>query len=92
MEQPMYYWVPSIAPSGMTYVTSDKYPEWKGHLLVGSLVFQYLEYLEIENNQVIKREKLFDGIGRMRNVRQGPDGYIYLAVENEGILRIVPKS
>lgn len=92
MEQPMYYWVPSIAPSGMTYITSDKYPEWKDNLLVGSLVFQYLERLEIKNNTVIKREKLFDGIGRMRNVRQGPDGYIYLAVENEGILRIVPKS
>ncbi len=92
MEQPMYYWVPSIAPSGMTYVTSDKYPEWKNNLLVGSLVFQYLERLEITDNKVVAREKLFEGVGRMRNVRQGPDGYIYIAVENEGILKIVPKS
>ncbi len=92
MEQPMYYWVPSIAPSGMAYVTSDKYPEWKDNLLVGSLVFQYLERLEVKNNKVVAREKLFEGVGRMRNVRQGPDGYIYIAVENEGILRIIPKS
>ena len=92
MEQPMYYWVPSIAPSGMTYVTGDKYPEWKDNLLVGSLVFQYLERLEVKNNEVVAREKLFDGVGRLRNVRQGPDGYIYLAVENEGILRIIPKK
>jgi len=92
MEQPIYYWVPSIAPSGMTYVTGDTYPEWKDDLLVGSLVFQYLERLEFKDNKVIKREKLFDGVGRMRNVRQGPDGYIYMAVENEGILRIIPKS
>lgn len=92
MEQPMYYWIPSIAPSGMTYVTSDKYPDWKNNLLVGSLVFQYLERLEIENNNVISREKLFEGIGRMRNVRQAPDGYIYIAVENEGIFRVIPNK
>ena len=92
MEQPIYYWIPSIAPSGMTYITSDVYPEWKGNLLVGSLVFQYLERLEFKGNDVVAREKLFEGVGRMRNVRQGPDGYIYIAVENEGILRIVPKS
>lgn len=90
MEQPMYYWIPSIAPSGMTYVTSDKYPEWKDDLLVGSLVFQYLERLEIEDGQVSKRERLFDGIGRLRNVRQGPDGFIYMAVENKGIVKIIP--
>ena len=92
MEQPMYYWIPSIAPSGMTYITSDVYPEWKGNLLVGSLVFQYLERMEIKNDEVVAREKLFEGIGRMRNVRQGPDGYIYMAVENEGILKVIPKK
>ncbi|MEM9981062.1 MAG: PQQ-dependent sugar dehydrogenase [Bacteroidota bacterium] len=92
MEQPLYYWVPSIAPCGMAFVTSDKYPDWKGSLLVGSLVFQYLERCVIENNQVTKREKLFENIGRVRNVRQGPDGYIYVAVEGEGIFKVVPKS
>ncbi len=90
MEQPIYYWIPSIAPSGMTYVTSDRYPEWKGNLLVGSLVFQYLERLELKDNKVVSREKLLADIGRVRNVRQGPDGYIYVAVEGKGIYKLVP--
>ena len=92
MEQPLFYWVPSIAPSGMTFVNSDKYPDWKGNLLVGSLKFQYLERLVIKDNKVVKREKLFEGLGRVRNVKQGPDGYIYVGIENLGIVRIVPKS
>ncbi|MDY8137628.1 PQQ-dependent sugar dehydrogenase [Aquimarina sp. 2201CG5-10] len=91
MQQPLYYWVPSIAPSGMDFVTSDKYPEWKNDLLVGSLKFQYLELLEITNNKVSRRQKLLDGIGRVRNVRQGPDGFVYVAVENKGILKVIPK-
>lgn len=91
MEQPVYYWVPSIAPSGMTFVTSDLYPNWKGHLLVGSLSFQYLELVQLDNETVIGRQKLATDIGRVRDVRQGPDGYIYLSVEGKGILKIVPK-
>ncbi|WP_445736470.1 PQQ-dependent sugar dehydrogenase [Mariniflexile sp.] len=92
MEQPLFYWVPSIAPSGMTFVTSDKYPDWKGNLLVGSLKFSYLERLVIENNKVTKREKLLEGMGRVRNVRQGPDGYIYAGIEGKGIVKIIPKN
>ena len=92
VEEPFFYWIPSIAPSGMTFITSDKYPEWKGDLLVGSLVFQYLERLEIKKNKVVKRERLFHGIGRLRNVRQGPDGYIYMGVEGIGIVKIIPKK
>jgi glucose/arabinose dehydrogenase len=92
MEQPLYYWVPSIAPSGMTFVTSDIYPSWKGSLLVGSLKFGYLERLEIENNKVILREKLLEGLGRIREVRQGPDGYIYVGVEGTGVVKLIPKS
>lgn len=88
---PIHYWVPSIAPSGMAFVTSDRYPAWKGSLLVGSLSFQYLERLELEGKRVTYREKLMDGIGRVRNVRQGPDGYIYVAVEGKGIYRLEPK-
>jgi glucose/arabinose dehydrogenase len=92
MEQPLYYWVPSIAPSGMAFVTSYVYPNWRGDLLVGSLKFAYLERLEIENNKVVKREKILESIGRVRNVKQGPDGYIYVAVEGTGILKIVPRK
>ncbi len=90
MEQPITYWVPSIAPCGMTFVTSDKYPSWKGDILVGSLRFNYLHLCEIENNKVVNQEKVLNGFGRMRTVRQGPDGYIYISVEGKGIFKLVP--
>ncbi len=92
MEQPLFYWVPSIAPSGFSIVSSDKYPEWKGDLLVGSLKFQYVERLILKENKVIKREKLFEGLGRIRSVKQAPDGFIYVGVENVGILKIIQKK
>ena len=91
MEQPFYYWVPSIAPSGMAFSTSGKYPEWKGNLMVGSLVFEYLERLVIKKNKVIARHKILEGVGRIRNVKQGPDGLIYIGVEGKGILKIIPQ-
>jgi glucose/arabinose dehydrogenase len=92
MEQPVHYWVPSIAPSGMAFVTSDKYTDWKGSLLVGSLAFQYLERLVMDGNKVVSREKLMEGEGRVRDVREGPDGLIYVAVEGKGIYKLVPKN
>ncbi|WP_372755490.1 PQQ-dependent sugar dehydrogenase [Mariniflexile sp.] len=92
IEPPIFYWVPSIAPSGMAFVTSNKYPGWKGNLLVGSLKFAYLERLVLENEKVVKREKLIEKTGRVRDVVQGPDGYIYVAVEGKGIVKIVPKN
>ena len=92
MEQPLYYWVPSIAPSGMAMVDSDKYPDWNGNLLVGSLKYQYLERLVLEKGNVTKREKVMEGRGRIRSVNQGPDGYIYVGVENLGIVKIVPNN
>lgn len=92
MEQPLHHWTPSIAPSGMCFVTSNNYPEWQGSLLVGSLKFQYLERLVLNGNKVEKREKLFENIGRLRNVKQGPDGFLYIAVEGKGIFRIIPES
>ncbi len=90
IESPIYYWLPSIAPCGMAFVTSDKYPDWKGHLLVGSLKFKYLELVKLKGNEVIERQKIAVDIGRLRNVAQGPDGYIYIAVEGKGILKIKP--
>ena len=68
MEQPLFYWVPSIAPSGMAYITSDMYKDWKNNLLIGSLKFEYIERLVLENNKVVKREKILEGMGRVRNV------------------------
>ncbi len=93
MQQPLYYWVPSIAPSGMAFITSDKYPDLQGHLVVGSLKFQYLELLTLTpDEKVAKREKLLDGIGRVRSVRQGPDGYLYVGIDGEGVFRMVSNS
>lgn len=93
LEQPVLYWKPSIAPCGMAFVTSDKFKDWKGDLLVGSLKFNYLQHLVIKNNKVVKKEIIFEKIGRVRDIRQGPDGNIYVVVENSGsILKISPKA
>ncbi|WP_299534855.1 PQQ-dependent sugar dehydrogenase [Ulvibacterium sp.] len=92
MEQPVHYWVPSIGPSGMAFVSTDNYGSWKGSILVGSLAFQYLERLELNGNKVVNREKLMPDIGRVRDVKQGPDGLIYVSVEGKGIYKLVPKG
>jgi glucose/arabinose dehydrogenase len=92
MEQPLFYWVPSIAPIGMTIVSSDMYPEWKGNVLVGSLKFQYLEKLKLKDGIVVKREKLLEGMGRVRSVKEGPDGFIYVGIESLGIVKIIPNK
>ncbi|MBC7614976.1 MAG: PQQ-dependent sugar dehydrogenase [Pedobacter sp.] len=93
LEQPVIYWKPSIAPCGMDFITSDKYKGWKGDLLVGSLKFNYLQHLVMKGNKVLRREIILEQIGRVRDIRQGPDGYIYVVLENSGsIVRILPKS
>ncbi len=91
MEQPVYFWVPSIAPSSMLLITSNRYPKWNGDFLIGSLSFKNLERIRTEGSKMIKREILLENAGRIRNVVQGLDGYIYIATEKPGrILRIVP--
>ncbi|PZD77004.1 PQQ-dependent sugar dehydrogenase [Mesonia sp. K7] len=91
MEQPIHYWTPSIAPSGMAFVTVDKYPELKGGLLVGSLKFQYLEFLKLDGNKVVERRKLLEDIGRVRSINLSPKDEIYIGVENLGIVKLVTK-
>ncbi len=92
MEQPLLYWVPSIAPCGMTFVKGDRYPKWKNDILTGSLRFEYLHRVVLEGDKVIREEKLLEGIGRVRNVEMSPDGYVYVAVEEPGrILKLVPQ-
>jgi aldose sugar dehydrogenase len=92
MAQPFYYWVPSIAPSGMAFSSSGVYKDWEGDLFVGSLKFEYLERLVIKQNKVIQREKVLDKIGRVREVVESPEGYLYLGVEGKGVLKIVPNQ
>jgi glucose/arabinose dehydrogenase len=91
IEPPVYYWVPSIAPCGMAFVTGDKFPQWKGKLLVGSLKFAYVELLTLDGEKVVGREKIAQDIGRVRNVKMGPDGLVYIAVEGQGIFRLLPE-
>lgn len=91
MRSPIHYWDPSIAPSGMAFVTGGRYPGWEGDLMSGALAFQLLNRNVINGRQVVHEERLLQGIGRVRDVRMGPDGFLYLAVESEGaILRLLP--
>jgi glucose/arabinose dehydrogenase len=83
MQQPLHYWVPSIAPSGMVFLTSDRYgPAFKGNLFIGSLKFGYLARLELAGGKVAREHKLLEGVGRVRDVRQGPDGWLYLLTDS----------
>ena len=91
MERPIHYWTPSIAPSGMAFINSDKYGNWKGNLLVGSLKFQYLNRCILKGNNVFKEIKMLEGLGRVRSVEQGLDGYIYVGIENLGIVKLLPQ-
>jgi len=94
MEQPMHYWVPSIAPSGVAFVTSDRYgAAMKGNLFIGSLKFGYLARLELGQGKVTRETKALDVGERVRDVRQGPDGLLYLVTdENNGrLVRVLPQ-
>ncbi|WPP50152.1 PQQ-dependent sugar dehydrogenase [Catalinimonas niigatensis] len=91
MQQPVWYYVPSIAPCGMDFYTGDKFENWKGDLFVGSLKFRYIERLEIAEDRVISSEILLEDIGRVRTVREGHDGNLYVVVEAPGmIVRMSP--
>jgi glucose/arabinose dehydrogenase len=88
MEQPLHVWVPSIAPSGMAFYTGDKFPNWKGNILIGALRDEMLVRLEINGEKVVREERLIKGqIGRIRDVRVGPDGFVYLVTdERDGLV------
>jgi glucose/arabinose dehydrogenase len=97
MEHPDHFWVPSIAASGLMVYTGDQFPEWQGNIFAGGLAGQQLARLtmSVDARTVEREETLLQGLGRVRDVRQGPDGYIYLAIENRGgaltpIVRLEP--
>jgi glucose/arabinose dehydrogenase len=95
MEQPLHYWVPSIAPSGMAFYTGDKFPRWQGDLFVGALRDEMLVRLKLDGEKVVQEERLLKGVlGRIRDVRNGPDGFLYvLNDESRGVLaRLEPAS
>ncbi len=92
--EPIKYWTPSIAPSGMAFYTGDAFPDWQGDLLIGALVDQEVRRLDLENGKVVAEETLFNEIGeRIRDVRAGPDGMIYLLTDSDKgkVIRIIPK-
>lgn len=91
MEQPIHHWTPSIAPSGMAFYNSERFPQWKNSLFVGALAFRMLVRLELQGERVVHEERLLQDLGkRIRDVRQGPDGYLYLLTDegNGEILRV----
>jgi len=93
MAQPLHYWVPSIAPSGMAFYAGDKFPRWRGDLFVGALKDQMLVRLKLDGEKVIREERLLKGrLGRIRDVRVGPDGYIYLLTDEAAgaLVRLEP--
>ena len=93
MAQPVYYWDPSIAPSGMAFYYGDAFPDWQGNLFIGALAHEHLARLVIENDKVIKEEKLLTERGeRIRDVRLGPDGLLWILTdESDGsLLRLKP--
>ncbi len=96
LEQPLHYWKPSIAPSGMAFVNSDRYGQgWRGSLLVGSLKFRYVARLVLDGDRVVREEKVLPDLGqRVRDVREGPDGFIYLLTDDRDgqLLRLRPGS
>lgn len=93
MEQPVIYWVPSIAPSGMAFVTGERYPGWSGNIMVGALAGQELRRIVLDGDEVAHQETLLLGEGRIRAVEMGPDGYLYIANESNGsIQRLVPAT
>jgi aldose sugar dehydrogenase len=95
LEQPVYYWDPSIAPSGATFYTGDLVPEWKGNLFVGALAGQALHRLVLDGEQVVGEEVLLKDLGqRIRDVRVGPDGALWLLSDSRDgqILRVTPGS
>ena len=92
MEQPLYYWLPSIAPSSFEYISSDIYPNWKGSLLAGALVFKYIERIGLKNDKVVYRSKIAESLGRPRDIKQGPDGFVYVSIEGKGVYKILPKK
>jgi glucose/arabinose dehydrogenase len=95
MEQPKKVWVPSIGVSGLALYQGEAFPNWRGHLLAGGLSGQRITLLELDGQEVVREETLVRGIGRVRDVRIGPEGYVYIALDDRdgepsSIVRLVP--
>jgi glucose/arabinose dehydrogenase len=95
MRQPLTYWDPSIAPSGMAFYTGDAFPQWQGDLFVGSLKFRYLKHIEMDGDKIVSQTNLLEDLNyRIRDVAQGPDGNLYVLSDdaNGKVLKIHPAN
>jgi glucose/arabinose dehydrogenase len=95
IEAPLLQWTPSIAPSGMAFLASDRYPGWRGNLFVGSLKFRMLVRLELDGARVVRETRLLEDFSeRIRDVRQGPDGLLYLVTDDSDgqVVRLDPRG
>jgi glucose/arabinose dehydrogenase len=95
MEQPARHWTPSIAVSPIAFYTGNQFPDWKGSLFIGSLAQQQLFRFQVEDGKILHEEEIFSKLGRVREIRTGPDGYLYVALEQIGaasgwLVRLVP--
>ncbi len=95
MEEPVHYWVPSIATSGLAFYTGDRFPEWRGNAFAGGLAGEQIARLTLVDGEVIGEETILEGMGRVRDIRQGPDGYLYVALDDRAgrptsIVRLEP--
>ena len=82
VEPPAHFWVPSIATSGLMHYTGDRFPAWHGNVFVGGLAGEQMARLTLDGDVVVSEETLLQGLGRVRDVREGPDGFIYVALED----------
>lgn len=96
MEQPVINWTPSIAVSQIEFYRGDKFPRWKNNLFIGSLAQQKFIRVVVEEGREVHREEVFEGLGRVRDIKTGPDGFLYLALELIGkpglVVRLVPED
>ena len=93
MEQPVTYWVPSIAACGLDFYVGDKFPKWRNDLFAGGLAAQEVRRLRLKDKKVISQEIVLKGIGRVRDVAAGPDGFIYVLLNGpDRIVRLIPAN
>jgi glucose/arabinose dehydrogenase len=85
MDPPVVHWTPAIAPSGITFYTGDRFPKWRNNLFVTGLGGEALRRLETDGDKVVHQEVVFSGYGRVRDVVNGPDGYLYVALNVPGV-------
>ena len=95
LTEPARHWTPSIATSQVAFYTGDKFPEWRNHVFLGSLAMQKLIRFKVDGGEILEEEEIFSQLGRVRDIRTGPDGLLYIALEQIGaasgwLVRLVP--